>query len=153
MIRSLTADRNETPDAAAGRLERHLRHAAHVDADRGQGAWPQSAPQSLVEVPLYVNARGLTTSAIPYEDQVFEIRFDFISDELEIFTSWAHGGHCRCSRRPWRFLPRVLRQRELDIHVDIWPMPVEVRTPSVSTRIARTLRMTPSRSIASGAYW
>src|ERR1700685_3970838 len=30
------------------------------------------------EVPLYVNARGLTTSPIPYSKSVFEIQFDFI---------------------------------------------------------------------------
>src|SRR5208282_6083590 len=30
------------------------------------------------EVALYVNARGLTTSAIPYHDGNFEVQFDFI---------------------------------------------------------------------------
>src|ERR1700730_14553932 len=40
------------------------------------------------EVPLYVNARGLTTSAIPYGDGDFEIQFDFIDHKLEIRTSW-----------------------------------------------------------------
>jgi hypothetical protein len=29
-------------------------------------------------VPLYVGARGLTTSAIPYAGLVFEVRFDFL---------------------------------------------------------------------------
>ena len=28
------------------------------------------------EVPLYVNARGLTTSAIPYGEGAFEVQFD-----------------------------------------------------------------------------
>src|ERR1700731_3042243 len=40
------------------------------------------------EVPLYVNARGLTTSAIPYGDGIFEIQFDFIDHKLIIETSW-----------------------------------------------------------------
>src|SRR5256885_4493987 len=35
-------------------------------------------------VPLYVTARGLTTSAIPYGERVFEIDFDFIAHELLI---------------------------------------------------------------------
>ena len=38
-------------------------------------------------VPLYVTPRGLTTSAIPYQNQIFEIRFDFIEHRLIIQTS------------------------------------------------------------------
>src|ERR1700736_3172598 len=38
-------------------------------------------------VTLYLTARGLTTSPIPYRDQVFEIRFDFIDHELRILKS------------------------------------------------------------------
>jgi Family of unknown function (DUF5996) len=36
---------------------------------------------------LYVSARGLTTSAIPYERGIFEIEFDFIGHKLVIQTS------------------------------------------------------------------
>jgi hypothetical protein len=36
---------------------------------------------------LYVSARGLTTSAIPYPRGVFEIEFDFIAHQLVIETS------------------------------------------------------------------
>src|ERR1700688_3476475 len=39
------------------------------------------------EVPLYVTARGLTTSPIPYEEGIFEIEFDFIDHNLNIITS------------------------------------------------------------------
>ena len=38
------------------------------------------------EVPLYLSARGLTTSPIPYESEVFEVQFDFISHTLDIVT-------------------------------------------------------------------
>jgi hypothetical protein len=38
-------------------------------------------------VTLYVTARGLTTSPIPFGAQVFEIRFDFVSHELRILKS------------------------------------------------------------------
>ena len=38
-------------------------------------------------VTLYVSARGLTTSAVPYEKGVFEIEFDFIDHNLVIKTS------------------------------------------------------------------
>ncbi len=40
------------------------------------------------EVALYVNARGLTTSAIPYNGANFEVQFDFIDHKLIIQTSW-----------------------------------------------------------------
>ena len=38
-------------------------------------------------VTLYVCARGLTTSPIPYGSRIFEMRFDFISHKLVIETS------------------------------------------------------------------
>lgn len=43
-------------------------------------------------VTLYVGARGLTTSAIPFSGGIFEIRFDFIDHALAIETS---GGASR----------------------------------------------------------
>src|SRR4029077_8386335 len=39
------------------------------------------------EVPLYISARGLTTSAIPYRDGIFEVEFDFLDHNLVIQTS------------------------------------------------------------------
>src|SRR5438093_11004741 len=33
-------------------------------------------------VPLYVTARGLTTSVMPYGDRAFEIEFDFVDHRL-----------------------------------------------------------------------
>ena len=38
-------------------------------------------------VTLYVTARGLTTSPIPYGGRVFEIRFDFIDHHLRVLTA------------------------------------------------------------------
>ncbi len=38
-------------------------------------------------VPLYVTARGLTTSVIPYNDRLFQIDFDFIDHLLIIETT------------------------------------------------------------------
>src|SRR5579872_1276000 len=43
------------------------------------------------EVPFYLNARGLTTSAIPYQSENFEVQFDFIDHQLEILTSTGQG--------------------------------------------------------------
>ncbi len=39
------------------------------------------------QVALYVTARGLTTSPIPYGERYFEIGFDFIDHHLMIYTS------------------------------------------------------------------
>src|SRR5438270_683551 len=39
------------------------------------------------EVPLYVTARGLTTSPIPYQGEIFEVEFDFLDHKLEVKRS------------------------------------------------------------------
>src|SRR4028119_1545309 len=39
------------------------------------------------QVPLYVSARGLTTTAIPHGTRNFEIEFDFIEHQLVVRTS------------------------------------------------------------------
>ena len=38
-------------------------------------------------VPLYVTPRGLTTSAIPYGERIFQIDFDFIAHRVDIVVS------------------------------------------------------------------
>src|SRR6478609_5893657 len=38
-------------------------------------------------VPLYVSARGLTTTAMPYEDIMFEMEFDFLDHQLRTICS------------------------------------------------------------------
>ena len=50
-------------------------------------------------VPFYVNARGLTTSPIYYDDRAIEIVFDFNRHVLEISTS--EGWKSRLVRGPW----------------------------------------------------
>ncbi|MGH7087975.1 MAG: DUF5996 family protein [Stellaceae bacterium] len=40
------------------------------------------------QVPLYVTARGLGTSAIPIDHEIFEIEFDLMSHRLVVRTSW-----------------------------------------------------------------
>src|ERR1700677_1720581 len=83
------------------------------------------------EVPLYVNARGLTTSAIPYEDETFEVQFDFIDHQLTIQSS---GGSSKSM--PLRaesvadFYAKFMSAlKSLGIEVKIWTMPVEVANP------------------------
>ena len=80
---------------------------------------------------LYVTARGVTTSPIPYEKGVFEINFDFIAHTLEITTSLGES-------RAFRLIPRTVAEfyaeligalHSLGINVKVWPMPVEVPRP------------------------
>ncbi|MGA2022043.1 MAG: DUF5996 family protein [Candidatus Sulfotelmatobacter sp.] len=83
------------------------------------------------EVALYVNARGLTTSAIPYGDGIFEIQFDFIEHELIIQTSW--GASKTLALKPQSvadfYAEFMSALHSLGIEVKIWTMPVEVPTP------------------------
>jgi hypothetical protein len=83
------------------------------------------------EVPLYVNARGLTTSAIPYGDGIFEIRFDFIDHQLIIETS--AGLSKSLALKPQsvaEFYAQVMSAlKSLGIEVKIWSMPAEVADP------------------------
>lgn len=83
------------------------------------------------EVPLYVSARGLTTSPIPYENGIFEVEFDFIDHKLDIMTT---GGEIRSLR----LIPRTVADfyaefmemiHSLGINVRIWRMPAEVPNP------------------------
>jgi hypothetical protein len=83
------------------------------------------------EVPLYVNAVGLTTSAIPYAAGIFEIQFDFISHTLLIQTS--HGMSKTLALAP-RSVASFYREfmsalDSLGIRVKIWKMPVEIPNP------------------------
>lgn len=83
------------------------------------------------EVPLYVSARGLTTSSIPYRDGIFEVNFDFIDHELLIATS---GGEIKTLALAPRSVADFYKEfmallASLGIDVKIWPMPVEIPNP------------------------
>jgi hypothetical protein len=82
-------------------------------------------------VPLYVNARGLTTSLIPYGDRPFELTFDFIDHELVLQSSG--GSHSALPLRPMPvadFYEKVFAMlRSSGIEVEIWRVPVEVPDP------------------------
>ncbi len=82
-------------------------------------------------VPLYVSARGLTTSSIPYEKMVFELEFDFVDHQLVMKNS--DGRVTKLSLVPRSvadFYKEFLSMlRAEGIHVDIWKMPVEIPNP------------------------
>jgi hypothetical protein len=83
------------------------------------------------DVPLYVSARGLTTSAIPYGDGIFEVRFDFIDHTLIIERSW--GTSKTLGLKPQSvaefYAEFMSALRSLGIEVKIWTMPCEVPNP------------------------
>jgi hypothetical protein len=82
-------------------------------------------------VPLYVTARGLGTSAMACGDDVLDVEFDFV----------AHVLHMRMGSGRDHVLPLRAQTvadfyreymdclRELGVEVKIWPMPVEVANP------------------------
>lgn len=83
------------------------------------------------QVPLYLSARGLTTSAMPHGTRSFEMEFDFIDHALVITVSDGGSREVALSSRPIaRFYDDVMEAtRELGVGVDIWPQPVEVENP------------------------
>jgi hypothetical protein len=82
-------------------------------------------------VPLYVSARGLTTTAMPYDNRFFEIEFDFVDHFLVINCS--DGASVNVTLEPksvatfYQQTMAALRSLGLDVH--IWKMPVEIPDP------------------------
>ncbi len=130
---SRTADRAETWPA--------LPLAAWKDTCDTLHMWTQIVGKVRMElsppvnhfwhVPLYVNALGLTTSAIPYGSGLIEIQFDFLHHNLLIWTS---GGAVKALPLFPRSVAEFYREfmaalTVLGIEVKIWTMPVEVPDP------------------------
>ena len=82
-------------------------------------------------VPLYVTARGLTTSAIPYGERTFEIDFDFIAHKLLIkCDDGATKTIALVPRTVAEFYREVMAAlHALGIEVRIWTTPCEVSDP------------------------
>ena len=80
------------------------------------------------QVPLYVNAHGLTTSLMPYGDRGLEMTFDFHRHVLDIRTTDGASREVALEPRSVAdFYTEVMaRLVELDILVMILPRPVEV---------------------------
>lgn len=80
------------------------------------------------QVPLYVTARGLTTSPIPYGTRTFQIDFDFVTHRLVIETSQgAERTFELDSYSVAEFYERAMAaMSELGLDVKIWTHPVEV---------------------------
>jgi hypothetical protein len=83
------------------------------------------------QVPLYVTARGLTTSSMPYGERIFQIDFDFISHRLLIETVEGDAREMALAPRTvadfYREFTSLMRELELD--VEIWTTPAEIPDP------------------------
>jgi uncharacterized protein DUF5996 len=82
-------------------------------------------------VPLYVSARGLTTSRMAYGERAFELRFDFIRHQLVLETS---DGVVKTLPLAPRSVADFFQEfmsmlRSAGIDVKIWRMPVEIPDP------------------------
>ncbi|MGH9497970.1 MAG: DUF5996 family protein [Terriglobales bacterium] len=82
-------------------------------------------------VPLYVTARGLTTSRIPYRQRAFELWFDFLGHRLLLETSDGITKAVALGPRSvadfYHEFMEMLRSAGID--VKIWRMPVEIPNP------------------------
>jgi hypothetical protein len=98
------------------------------------------------EVPLYVNARGLTTSAIPSARGNFEMNFDFIEHKLDIVTGWSRPMKVQMYTRSVAGFYREVMQAldSLGIQVKVWPMPQEVPNPIRFDRDVTHMRYDPN---------
>jgi hypothetical protein len=82
-------------------------------------------------VTLYVTARGLTTSPIPYGDRAFQIEFDFVDHRLRVLSS--DGGISGFMLQPQSvaaFYARLVEEMaKLGLEVTICRKPNEVAEP------------------------
>lgn len=80
-------------------------------------------------VPLYLTARGLTTSLMQHQSgESFQIDFDLHEHRLDISTvSGSQRAMALRSMPVPEFYHRLVTLLDdLDLHTDIWPMPVEI---------------------------
>jgi hypothetical protein len=82
-------------------------------------------------VAFYVTARGMTTSAMPYQQRDIEVEFDFIDHKLTIETS--DGRVATMALKPQSvadfYKNFMAALGELGVSVHIWTMPCEIPNP------------------------
>ena len=80
-------------------------------------------------IPLYVSARGLTTSLMPHPTgPAFQIDFDFVDHRLDVATVTGQPRSLDLVPRPVAafYAATMSVLDELGLTTDIWPMPVEI---------------------------
>jgi Family of unknown function (DUF5996) len=82
-------------------------------------------------VPLYLTARGLTTSAMFYQGALLDIEFDFVSHDLHFRIS--SGANLSVPLRPQSvadfYQEFLVCLKALGVSVEIHPLPVEIPNP------------------------
>jgi hypothetical protein len=83
-------------------------------------------------VTLYVTARGLTTSPVPYGTRTFQVEFDFVAHRLILESSdGGVGGFALEPQSVATFYRRLIDEMaKLQLHVDIHKRPNEVPDPT-----------------------
>jgi hypothetical protein len=107
-------------------------------------------------VPLYLTARGLTTSPMPYGGRAFQIDFDFIDHRLRIHVSdGGQDGFALVPRSVADFHTEIMgRLRGLGLDLQILDDAGRDRRPGAgSSRITCTPPMTRTPSTGSGGRW
>ena len=82
-------------------------------------------------VPLYVSARGLSTSAMPYGAELLEIEFDFVSHDLRFRLSNGASLSTPLRAQPVAefYIDYQRSLAALGVAVKIYPVPVELKDP------------------------
>lgn len=108
---------------------RHLLHMTLQAVGKLKLAEPFQ-PQ-WAEVALWLYARGLTTGPIPYHGGVFEVRADFLSHELQWFTSSGSSGRLPLGPTSVAVIVSALidQLRKAGIEITITLAPQEVPDP------------------------
>jgi hypothetical protein len=82
--------------------------------------------------PFYVTARGMTTSAMPYQQRAIEVHFDFIDHRLSIESS--DGRVVTMALAPQSvaefYKTFMAALGELGVNVPIWTVPCELPNPT-----------------------
>jgi len=80
------------------------------------------------EVAFYITPSGMTSGNIPYKGEIFTVDFNFINHTLSIHTSTNKEKIIPFrSQTVAAFYEEFMNAlKDLEIHVEIWPVPVEV---------------------------
>lgn len=85
------------------------------------------------QVPLYVSARGLTTSAIPWRDAAFQVDLDFVDHRLQVTDgnpgSFTMALEAKSVARFYRDFMAGLAGRGIDVRISTKPVEVATSIP------------------------
>jgi len=107
------------------------------------------------QVPLYVSARGLTTSMIPHTRGGFDLEFDFLDQVLRLRTSWGPQADVALEPRSVASFHAAVMAAlaEAGAPVAIHRFPARSSSPSRSPRMSRSAPTIRTSRQGSGAPW